>query len=266
MSVPLRAQVRPGVFVSIVLKKDQRTGQQVQGVVSQVLTRGDHPRGVKVRLSDGRIGRVQQLVNQGNNSSQNQSIVQSRKGFHTMADHNPWASDDSQTGQNRNYNQQYSQQSAYQSPNYGQQQPQQQYQQQSQPPQQQPYQQPGFGQGSAQGYYESHGQSDDFNAWSDSPSGNPPLPQRHPAHTNQPAQGIHRADTEDLLASQDDRAEQVEHLQAYEATANQSEDDKNRAQLEKEFPNIDGSLIAAIYGDTKNLSETREMLQELARE
>lgn len=58
----------------------------------------------------------------------------------------------------------------------------------------------------------------------------------------------------------------MEHLQAYEATANQSVDDRNRAQLEKEFPNIDGSLIAAIYGDTKDLSETREMLQELGRQ
>lgn len=71
---------------------------------------------------------------------------------------------------------------------------------------------------------------------------------------------------EELLESQEDRAEQMEHLQAYEATANQSVDDRNRAQLEKEFPDIDGSLIAALYGDTKNLSETREMLQELGRQ
>lgn len=78
--------------------------------------------------------------------------------------------------------------------------------------------------------------------------------------------GIRRSDTDDLVTDQSDRAEQMEHLQAYEATANESQDDKNRAQLEKEFPDIDGSLIAAIYGDTKDLSETREMLQELGRQ
>ncbi|QDS73090.1 hypothetical protein FKW77_000265 [Venturia effusa] len=52
----------PGVGVSIVLKIDQPTGRQVQGIVGDVLTSGDHPRGIKVRLQDGRIGRVQQLV------------------------------------------------------------------------------------------------------------------------------------------------------------------------------------------------------------
>lgn len=47
--------------MNIVLKADQRTGRQVSGTVRDVLTRGDHHRGIKVRLTDGRIGRVQSM-------------------------------------------------------------------------------------------------------------------------------------------------------------------------------------------------------------
>ncbi|KAH6659078.1 hypothetical protein BKA67DRAFT_652341 [Truncatella angustata] len=61
MPVPNTRQVIPGATVSIVLKADQRTGREVQGVVKDVLTRGDHHRGIKVRLADGRIGRVQRM-------------------------------------------------------------------------------------------------------------------------------------------------------------------------------------------------------------
>lgn len=60
--VPNTSQVRPGASVSIVLKADQRTGREIQGVVQNVLTRGDHHRGIKVRLTDGRIGRVQRMA------------------------------------------------------------------------------------------------------------------------------------------------------------------------------------------------------------
>lgn len=55
-------QVVPGSSVSIVLKADQRTGREVQGIVQDLLTRGDHPRGIKVRLQDGRVGRVQRMT------------------------------------------------------------------------------------------------------------------------------------------------------------------------------------------------------------
>ncbi|KAI0469589.1 hypothetical protein F4859DRAFT_135976 [Xylaria cf. heliscus] len=61
-SVPRLHQVIPGARVSIVLKADQRTGRQVQGTVQHVLTRGDHHRGIKVRLTDGRVGRVQSMT------------------------------------------------------------------------------------------------------------------------------------------------------------------------------------------------------------
>lgn len=60
--MPTVAQVVPGASVSIVLKIDQGTGREVQGFVGDVLTSGNHPRGIKVRLRDGRVGRVQSIV------------------------------------------------------------------------------------------------------------------------------------------------------------------------------------------------------------
>jgi uncharacterized repeat protein (TIGR03833 family) len=61
-NVPNIQQVISGAFVSIVLKVDQPTGREVQGVVADVLTSGNHPRGIKVRLADGRVGRVQRMT------------------------------------------------------------------------------------------------------------------------------------------------------------------------------------------------------------
>ncbi|EJD37791.1 hypothetical protein AURDEDRAFT_72822 [Auricularia subglabra TFB-10046 SS5] len=63
-SMPTAAQVVTGAHVSIVLKIDQPTGREVQGTVSEVLTSGNHPRGIKVRLRDGRVGRVQRMVSE----------------------------------------------------------------------------------------------------------------------------------------------------------------------------------------------------------
>ncbi|OWP01704.1 hypothetical protein B2J93_2417 [Marssonina coronariae] len=63
-AVPSVSQVIPGAPVSIVLKVDQPTGHQVQGIVAELLTRGNHPRGIKVRLQDGRVGRVQKIASE----------------------------------------------------------------------------------------------------------------------------------------------------------------------------------------------------------
>ncbi|RYP09634.1 hypothetical protein DL764_001176 [Monosporascus ibericus] len=68
-TVPRTTEVIPGAHVSIVLKADQRTGREVQGTVRDVLTRGDHHRGIKVRLTDGRIGRVQRMTPGNSDSS-----------------------------------------------------------------------------------------------------------------------------------------------------------------------------------------------------
>lgn len=59
--VPTTKEVVPGAPVNIVLKADQPTGRTVSGTIAAVLTRGNHPRGIKVRLTDGRVGRVQSM-------------------------------------------------------------------------------------------------------------------------------------------------------------------------------------------------------------
>ena len=54
-----RSDVYAGLEVDIVLKKDQRTGTTTRGVVKDLLTNSSsHPHGIKVRLTDGQIGRV----------------------------------------------------------------------------------------------------------------------------------------------------------------------------------------------------------------
>jgi uncharacterized repeat protein (TIGR03833 family) len=58
-----RKNIRPGVRVEIVLKKDQRSGKRTVGVVKDILTSSAfHSRGIKVRLEDGQIGRVQTVL------------------------------------------------------------------------------------------------------------------------------------------------------------------------------------------------------------
>lgn len=57
-----RKNIRPGITVDIVLKKDQRTGQLTRGVVKDILTNSsNHPHGIKVRLQDGQVGRVKSI-------------------------------------------------------------------------------------------------------------------------------------------------------------------------------------------------------------
>ena len=72
-----------------------------------------------------------------------------------------------------------------------------------------------------------------------------------------------RTATEMALPTGQDRSHQIEVMQSYEAAGRKDDDDENVEALQREFPKIDGSLIAAIYGDTKSLSATREMLHEL---
>ncbi|WP_160068520.1 YwbE family protein [Sphingobacterium bovisgrunnientis] len=58
-----RADIKPGMLVNIVLKKDQRTGILTEGIVKDLLTSASfHHRGIKVRLTDGQIGRVQEII------------------------------------------------------------------------------------------------------------------------------------------------------------------------------------------------------------
>ncbi len=63
MDARLRADIRPGQTVDIVLKQDQRSGKRTRGVVQSILTRSaHHPHGIKVRLADGRVGRVKMII------------------------------------------------------------------------------------------------------------------------------------------------------------------------------------------------------------
>ncbi len=58
-----RSNVAPGLEVDIVLKQDQRTGKLTRGIVKDILTNSpSHPHGIKVRLQDGQVGRVQNIV------------------------------------------------------------------------------------------------------------------------------------------------------------------------------------------------------------
>ena len=58
-----RNQIKSGIRVKIVLKQDQRSGKLTEGVVKDILTNSStHPRGIKVRLTDGKVGRVQTIM------------------------------------------------------------------------------------------------------------------------------------------------------------------------------------------------------------
>ena len=57
-----RQNIKPGMQVSIVLKKDQRSGKLTKGTVKDILTKSPkHPHGIKVRLQSGEIGRIKEI-------------------------------------------------------------------------------------------------------------------------------------------------------------------------------------------------------------
>lgn len=61
-----RKDIRPGLEVGIVLKADQRTNRITRGVVADILTKSPfHPHGIKVRLTDGQVGRVKEIHDEG---------------------------------------------------------------------------------------------------------------------------------------------------------------------------------------------------------
>ena len=57
-----RENIKEGASVGIVLKQDQRSGKITQGIVKKILTNASfHPHGIKVKLEDGRVGRVKEI-------------------------------------------------------------------------------------------------------------------------------------------------------------------------------------------------------------
>ena len=58
-----RKDIKPGLRVNITQKRDQRTGRLTSGIVKDILTKAVfHSRGIKVRLTTGEVGRVQEIV------------------------------------------------------------------------------------------------------------------------------------------------------------------------------------------------------------
>ncbi|MCM3173467.1 MULTISPECIES: YwbE family protein [Paenibacillus] len=58
-----RMNIRAGLEVDIVLKQDQSTGKLTRGIVKDLLTKSPtHPHGIKVRLTNGQVGRVKQII------------------------------------------------------------------------------------------------------------------------------------------------------------------------------------------------------------
>jgi uncharacterized repeat protein (TIGR03833 family) len=58
-----RKDIKPGAQVSIVTKSDQRSGKRTLGIVKDILTNSPtHPHGIKVRLTDGHVGRVKEIL------------------------------------------------------------------------------------------------------------------------------------------------------------------------------------------------------------
>lgn len=63
MNGTIRADIKAGMLVNIILKKDQRSGALTEGIVKDILTNAPrHHHGIKVRLEDGQIGRVQEII------------------------------------------------------------------------------------------------------------------------------------------------------------------------------------------------------------
>ena len=58
-----RKHLKVGQLVHVVLKKDQGSGALTEGIIARILTKSaNHPRGIKVKLEDGQVGRVQEIL------------------------------------------------------------------------------------------------------------------------------------------------------------------------------------------------------------
>lgn len=63
MNGTVRKNIKIGSNVKVVRKQDQRTGKLTEGKVMRILTNSqNHPRGIKVMLEGGTVGRVQEIT------------------------------------------------------------------------------------------------------------------------------------------------------------------------------------------------------------
>ena len=59
----LRNRITLGARVRVVMKQDQPSGRLTEGIVKEILTKSaDHPHGIKVRLTNGLVGRVKEVL------------------------------------------------------------------------------------------------------------------------------------------------------------------------------------------------------------
>jgi uncharacterized repeat protein (TIGR03833 family) len=66
-----RKDIKPGTRVNMTQKHDQRTGKRTGGIVKDILTTSPfHSRGIKVRLTTGEVGRVQEIVETGQEAAE----------------------------------------------------------------------------------------------------------------------------------------------------------------------------------------------------
>ena len=62
-AVPKRNQIKPGIRVNIIEKQNQPSGLLTDGIVARILTSSpSHPHGIKVMLVNGKVGRVQEIL------------------------------------------------------------------------------------------------------------------------------------------------------------------------------------------------------------
>lgn len=63
LNPPQRSQLKPDMAVWIIEKENYGTDNYKQGIIQTILSPGEtHPRGIKVRLTDGSVGRVQWII------------------------------------------------------------------------------------------------------------------------------------------------------------------------------------------------------------
>jgi uncharacterized repeat protein (TIGR03833 family) len=63
MALPIRSEILAGTRVKIIEKQNQRNGSLTEGIVLRILTKSPtHPHGIKVMLEDGKVGRVQSVM------------------------------------------------------------------------------------------------------------------------------------------------------------------------------------------------------------
>lgn len=65
MEGTIRNNIKVGMHVNVILKKDQGNGNLTEGIVEKLLTKSPkHPHGIKVRLEDGQVGRVKEIISE----------------------------------------------------------------------------------------------------------------------------------------------------------------------------------------------------------